>query len=991
MRPLKSVAELEKLRLGNDFILRVAEELSRQSVERAQEAEEQLAAVQLDNARLRERDGGAAGTAGAAGGADTAEAQARIERLEAQLAAKAQDASATVPLDQHERTLEDLAEQRKAHDSAVSAREEAEEALRSEQAEAATLQARLLSEQAAAEKSVADVSGAAEAASNVEAELVAAREDLAKAARAAEGDMQDMQREAAAQQARINSLTADLEAKEQEVNDIMAFHDEAEANTVPLDQHERTLEDLAEQRKAHDSAVSAREEAEEALRSEQAEAATLQARLLSEQAAVEKSVADVAGAVETASNMEAELVAAREDLAKAARAAEGDMQDMQARLTAAQQASDGTDEAAAAMLEESLQLRGELREAAELREASSREFEAAAAAAQRVESEFGDLSAAHALLKTEHSEAKRAHAQSCDEGDELRNELAEAARQQAARSTELEARVAHIVELEAAAKAKDEELATWMEFSNDSVTVDEHEQVTSELREAIEARAAAEAEAAMQRTENELQAQQLEEHRVQVEDTNAARDALQKELEKLREDLAQAQERISRRRRATLEPESEVSSALVLNSAGSGDSVRAFCIENADGYIAASIGRLAQLGATSTEGVFRVSGGPGECEALLEELSETQAEAGREHGEVRYGDLRKAFASCTDVFAIATVTSRWLREKNEQEPWIPSAMRAEVAQLNKDGATFLAQTDASAIGEDAEADAQQAASETDWSEEIGIAKTKQLTHDVCRFVGKLPQRSERVVAPLLCFLRAMDDHASETKMNASNLATVISPSLISDPGIEPQEAAEALAADISFCTLLIRLYEPPPPAPWLVLAAPALSQEPLQLAAAEASWTAQRIELDKENRKLRDQLTMDSGASAMPGTRRSSVASSTHSSAFAEGVPPGSTLTDVAAAKRAAGHLAASKPSGGFTVLLRVATDEDLANADTKKGTSYFHLELWKDGNKITSTHRRYSEFEALRKRCARACVIVTQPQHLDFIRLLDLSFFCSN
>eukprot|EP01043_Picozoa_sp_COSAG02_P008875 COSAG02_NODE_291_length_25510_cov_9.433828_21_plen_552_part_01 len=517
---LKSVAELDKLQLGNDFILRIAEELSRQSVERAQEAEDQLAAVQLENARLREGGGAAASV----DGAGTAEAQARIEHLEAQLAEKGQDASGTVPLDQHERTLEDLASQRQAHNSAVSACEEAEEALRAEQAEVATLQARLLSEQAALEKSVADAADAVGATSVAETELAQAREEAARAARAAEGNMQDMQREAAAHQARINTLATDLEAKEQEVNDIMAIYDEADANTVPLDQHERTLEDLASQRQAHNSAVSACEEAEEALRAEQAEVATLQARLLSEQAALEKSVADAADAVGATSVAETELAQAREEAARAARAAEGNMQDMEARLAAAQQANNGTDEAAAAMLEETLQLRSKLREAAELRDATSREFEAATAEARRVKSELGDLSAAHALLQTEHSEATQAHAQSCDEGEELRNELAEATRQQAAQSSELEARVAHIVDLEAAAERKDNEFATWMD-SNDSVT--------SELREAIEARTAAEAEAATQRTENEFQAQQLEDQRVQIEDTNAARDALQKDLEKL--------------------------------------------------------------------------------------------------------------------------------------------------------------------------------------------------------------------------------------------------------------------------------------------------------------------------------------------------------------------------------------------------------------------------------------------------------------------------
>ena len=60
-----------------------------------------------------------------------------------------------------------------------------------------------------------------------------------------------------------------------------------------------------------------------------------------------------------------------------------------------------------------------------------------------------------------------------------------------------------------------------MEFSNDSVTVDEHQQVTYELRQAMEARTAAETEAATQRTENDSQAQRLEEQRGQLEEGNA--------------------------------------------------------------------------------------------------------------------------------------------------------------------------------------------------------------------------------------------------------------------------------------------------------------------------------------------------------------------------------------------------------------------------------------------------------------------------------------
>ena len=328
------------------------------------------------------------------------------------------------------------------------------------------------------------------------------------------------------------------------------------SGTVPLDQNERLVEELAAERQAHSSSVSARKEVEELLRSEQAEVATWQSRLLLEQSAAEKSVSDAVDAAKAASAVEAELVASREAAARAARVAQGQMQDMQARLAASQQATDGADEAAAAMLEECMHLRGELREAAESREATVRELERAATAAHSVETELGNLSAAHALLKTEHSEAKQARAQSCDDGEELRNELAAATRRQAAQSSELEAWAAHIAHLEAVAKGRDEdeELVTAKRFSDDNVPLDVHEQLTAELRQAIQARTAAETEAARQRAEIDSQVQRLEDLRVQLEEGNAARVALQEDLDKVREELAHAQ---TTKSRSLAEPEPE--------------------------------------------------------------------------------------------------------------------------------------------------------------------------------------------------------------------------------------------------------------------------------------------------------------------------------------------------------------------------------------------------------------------------------------------------
>ena len=1095
-RPLKSVAALEKLTLGNEFILRIAEERSRQSVERAEELAALLAKVQEENALLR-AGGGPTETSNSAG---TIAMEIRIAQLEAEAAAKdqelqdviafhAEDDANTVALEQHERVATELATERAARESAASARDELEAALSLEQAETAALQSRLSSEQATAASAAASAeAAAAEAAAAAGTELAEAQDAAAKAARVAEGEMADMQArlaaaqqasdgtdeaaasmleeslalrgelreamesreadsrkleaalaaaeraesevgnlkavrdalktehdevqaahaqgckeveelrsdlgdaaaaaeataatnaelvaaqdtaakaakiteaEAAALRASVVQLEAEAAAKDQELQDVIAFHAEDDANTVALEQHERVATELATERAARESAASARDELEAALSLEQAETAALQSRLSSEQATAASAAASAeAAAAEAAAAAGTELAEAQDAAAKAARVAEGEMADMQARLAAAQQASDGTDEAAASMLEESLALRGELREAMESREADSRKLEAALAAAERAESEVGNLKAAQVSA--------------------------------------LETHAAHIAQLEATVKDKDEEMAVLMEF-NESVPMDEHEQVTSELRQAVDARATAETAATTQQAENESQAQRLQTQQEQLEAGEIARSALEEELETVRAELAQAEKKNSRKRRAALEPESEVSSPLDLKAAGGGSGsgggaagVRAFCIEQADDYIAAAIGRLVQLGATGTEGIFRVPGSADECAELEHELEETQEQARQEGGEVRYGDLRLGFASCVDVFAIATVTSRWLRARNEEEAWIPATMRTEMQELSTEGAAYLTQTDASAIGEDAEADAEAAVADgSDWSEGIGIAKTKELTHDICRFVSKLPERSERVVAPLLCFLRAVDDHASETKMNASNLATVLTPSLISQQDLAPEEAAQVMATEITFCTLLIRLYEPPPPSPWLVLGAPSLSQEPLQLAAAEAGWTAQRIELAAEIRDLRDQLALGAAAGMAAGTRRSSVASvasSHHSSVLAEGIPPsgssGSTPTAGAAAAaggargwnslRAAERVAASgprapggaAPSGGFNVLVRVATEEDLAAAGVAaSNTTLYHLELWKEGNKITSTLRRYSEFDALRKRCVR-------------------------
>lgn len=375
----------------------------------------------------------------------------------------------------------------------------------------------------------------------------------------------------------------------------------------------------------------------------------------------------------------------------------------------------------------------------------------------------------------------------------------------------------------------------------------------------------------------------------------------------------------------------------------------------------------------------RVPGSGDDCAELEQELNETQELAKQDGGSVKYGDLRLGFASCSDVFAIATVTGRWLRAGNDEEPWIPLAMRGPMRELGEEGAAYLAQIDASNVGDDAEADAAVGGKEDfDFGQGFGIARTKQLAHEVCSFVGGLPPRSERVVGPLLCFLRAVDDRASETRMSASNLATVLAPSFISQPSLEPEEAAQAMSADIIFCTLLIRLYEPPAPAPWIVLGTPSSSESsdpPLQLAAAEAGWTAQRIEMAQEIRELRDQLSTTDAAGSQAGGRRgsvASVASSHHSSvALSEGVPGAdrskwaTARTAQTLSRPAAAPAPVASPSGGFNVLLRPATPEDLTAAGMDSKATMYYMELWKDGSKLMGSLRRYSEFDSLRKRCA--------------------------
>ena len=126
--------------------------------------------------------------------------------------------------------------------------------------------------------------------------------------------------------------------------------------------------------------------------------------------------------------------------------------------------------------------------------------------------------------------------------------------------------------------------------------------------------------------------------------------------------------------------------------------------------------------------------------------------------------------------------------------------RARAAELAEEGRPLLAQgdTDEPLSG-------------------MSITQTRSLAAAVSAFVSSLPQRSARVVGPLLCFLRAVDDAQRVTKMDAANLATVLAPSFISQPDLAPEDAAAAMGADIALCTLLIQLYEAPPPPPWLLV------------------------------------------------------------------------------------------------------------------------------------------------------------------------------
>ena len=1086
-RPLKSVAALDQLTLGNDFILRIAEERSRQAVERAETLATLLAQAHAENEALR------AGV-GIASGVETRELRTRVAELEAdaarqkrELAAAAASNKDSVPSGQLEKVTGELQAAKAAAQLAATAAQVAEalsseraEALSSERAEVTAQRARIVHLEAdlvAKERELAEVMAFNDVATGdtvpldrhekAVAELAAeraAREASASALEQANESLSFAQAGASELQGRVAQLDANAAGEEQQLADVIAFNEDS----VPSDEHEAVVAELQGELEAHIVAATALQVAEQALSTEQAKATALRSQLAAEKAAVDQAAEDAIAAEEATAAVAAQLEDAENAAAKAARAAEGEAADLQSRLAAAQQASGNTGQQASALLEENLSLRGELREVVEQNEASAQEVQVAMAEAARISLELGDVTAACDALVSEHAQTEEAHSAVSQELELLRvtAQAAEASYEDllSARISDIEAKVAEIAQLEQVLKAKDDEVGLIMEFGADGalVPMDEHEEIVGGLKQQV---ADEQAKAAMGASEREaestrevaalkeaavlaaMEAQDMERKLTKV---RASREDSAAQLEQTKEELADAQKKLARRAKARasgdLEPESEVVMSPV-EMKGLAAGMRAFCLEQADDYIAAALGRLVQLGATATEGVFVST--EATCRDLdcvlkllsdglitfaacpwrwggvhrartgerfpsiftpvhstftqfpfnCQELNETQELAKQDGGRVKYGDLRLGFASCTDVFAVATVTGRWLRTRNDEEPWIPLAMRGHMRELGEEGAAYLAQIDASNVGDDAEADAAAGgeAADFDFEQGFGIARTKQLTHEVCSFVGSLPPRSETVVGPLLCFLRAVDDRASETRMSASNLATVLAPSFISQSSLEPEEAAQAMSADIAFCTLLIRLYEPPAPAPWIVLAKASSSESsdpPLQLAAAEAGWTAQRIEMAQEIRELRDQL---GGGARREST--ASIASSHHSSvALSEGVPGddkskwGNVRAGQALARPAA---PAASPSGGFNVLLRAATTEDLTAAgmdskatmyllrgkymlqfinlplflglfcDVYNGRSRYYMELWKDGSKLTGSLRRYSEFDSLRKRCA--------------------------
>ena len=650
-RPLKSVAALDKLTLGNDFILRIAEERSRQAVERAETLATLLAQAHAENEALR------AGV-GIASGVETRELRTRVAELEAdaaragrELAEAAAASKDSVPSDRLEEVVGELQAAQAAAQLAATAAQVAEalssergEALASERAEVTAQRARIAHIEAdlvAKERELAEVMAFNDedddtvpldrhekAVADLAAER-AAREASASALEQANEALSFAQAGAGELEVRVAQLEAEAAKKEQELADVIAFNEDS----VPSDEHEAVVGELQAEREAHTVAATARQDVEQALSAEQAEAATLRSQLATEKATVERAAADRAAAEGATTAVEAQLKDAENAAAKAARAAEGEAADLQSRLAAAQQASGDTGQQASAMLEENLSLRGELREAVEQKEASAQEVEAAMAEAERILLELDDVTAAHDTLKAEHAQTQEAHSAVSKELEQLRSQAAAAEASYedllSARISDIEAKVAEIVQLEQALKAKDDEMGVIMEFGADGVLVpmDEHEEIVGTLKQQV---ADEQAKASMGASEREAEsARQVaalkeaavlaaaeaqeaerklsEEAAAQVSANMEVQSAIEAELEQTKEQLVDAQKKLSRRAKARasgdLEPESEVMTP-PFEMKGLAVGVRAFCIEQADDYLAAAIGRLVQLGATGTEGIF---------------------------------------------------------------------------------------------------------------------------------------------------------------------------------------------------------------------------------------------------------------------------------------------------------------------------------------------------------------------------------------------------
>jgi hypothetical protein len=105
--------------------------------------------------------------------------------------------------------------------------------------------------------------------------------------------------------------------------------------------------------------------------------------------------------------------------------------------------------------------------------------------------ELDDVTAAHDTLKAEHAQTQEAHSAVSKELEQLRSQAAAAEASYedllSARISDIEAKVAEIVQLEQALKAKDDEMGVIMEFGADGVLVpmDEHEEIVGTLKQQV--------------------------------------------------------------------------------------------------------------------------------------------------------------------------------------------------------------------------------------------------------------------------------------------------------------------------------------------------------------------------------------------------------------------------------------------------------------------------------------------------------------------------